>query len=423
MKIKHLVLILFIPFFTVFNLSFAHSYTSLIKAPAIQADGTKPLTPGPLLDDFSYGNSVNSWNAPTGTFSSSASVPPPADAICTASYITTGAYGGSGYSLRLDYNVTAANSFAGYSSQLASVNMTNPTNYTAVSFYVKGEVGGEFFKIQLKNTGTNTYWDSTEATSYYRNSASVYITDYLDGGVTTGWQKVTIPFHNFANLDGFSSMKEFVIVFENAQCGANGSAKQGIIYIDNITFETAAVTSVRIDHFGDKIGTCALGGNMGDFAGSGDTISRSFSNTTTEYSPYAYGMRLNYTITRFWVGTFIIFGGGATDNTVEKPDKGGWIAVEHDFSSYSSLVFNIRGMSGGNPKVLKIEITDATGTKSISISGITTAWDTRTVALSGFSGLNKKTIKKLTFTLVGNDINNAGGNLSGNLYIDSVQFQ
>ena len=169
----------------------------------VSASGTVPFSPGPLLDDF-RGAGVNLWRIGTGTFKSK----PPAqkaEGFCIASYAdnpgTT--FGRSGYSLKLDYDVSNFvientkyyGSFSGYYSKLGGANISS---YKYLSFWVKGAAGGEYFKVELKNNVANAN----------RNHAAVYVTDYLDGGVTNDWQKVTIPLDAFANINNWTSIKE-----------------------------------------------------------------------------------------------------------------------------------------------------------------------------------------------------------------------
>lgn len=428
------------------------------RSASVAASGTKPLVVGPILDDFRYAAPINVWNAPAGVFSRSTVIPTPANEKCAASYTNNPAitYGGTGNSLKLDYDVsrpfdpalpesaTNYSTYAGYYSSMGGGSLTSPTAYTALSFYVKGAVGGEFFKIQLKNTsGDNIYFanesypGANDATHYSRNTSSAYITDYLDSGVTTSWQKVTIPMHNFANLNGWSSMKEFVIVFENVQNTTNGTAKQGTIYIDNIAFETTPIIAVRIDHFGDKLGVSALNGNIGtavSASASSDLNRYGFSNVTNEYSPYPYGFKLKYNVTPTgaWAATYLIFGGGNTnvstpENPVasEHPERGGWIALPHNFGAYNYIYFGVRARSGTeNPKEMKIELKDSAGTRAIRIIGITTGWQAYRISLNtDFPGLDKTAIKQLTFVFEGDRIGNAGGDRAGFVFIDSVQFE
>src|SRR3990167_5831996 len=92
------------------------AYSQLRTPLALSGEGAIVLTPGPLLDDFRNAPApVNVWGGSTDTFSS-AGVEPPPDAICQTSYINNPSlvYGGTGYSLRLDYNVCAPSSYAGY---------------------------------------------------------------------------------------------------------------------------------------------------------------------------------------------------------------------------------------------------------------------------------------------------------------------
>ena len=214
--------------------------TVALVATAVKSEDLDPA--GSVLDNFNDNGIFNIWGGETGTFTDAAK-----DGSCSKTNNLSEQYEGN-FCLKLTYDVSETDSFAGYYSRLMSYDLSM---YTALTFYVKGAVGGEFFKIQLKNTGTTSYWydangDTDEQTHYYRNVASVYITDYLDGGVTTGWQKVSIPLRNFSNLDGFSEMKELVIAFENSQAETNGSPVAGSIYIDKIEMISNTVNSLRI---------------------------------------------------------------------------------------------------------------------------------------------------------------------------------
>lgn len=420
MKIKiWFVILVIIP---MFGGETAEAATAIIDdTVVVDATGVVPLTPGPLLDDFRYAAGINVWRDVTGTFSKYATPPP--DAICTISY--TDDTPPFGHSLQLDYDVTRPESFSGYFSKLGGASLGA---YTTISFWVKGASGGEYFKIELKNNSTTKYWDSTEGTHYYRNSAAVYITDYLDGGVTTSWQKVTIPLHNFANLDGWTSMKEFVIVFENYQSGINGSPKDSILYIDNISFSSdTPVGVVRIDHFGDKVGTCALGGNIGDFPGDGGTAQYSFTSVEGTYHNSSNAMLSEYDVTTGYAGHFIVFGGGNADDNlgaVEKPEKMGWIKIPHNFSSYQYLTFWVRAESvTKNPEGVKIELVtnDPWGGYFWVIPGtITTSWKKYALELDG---LSLTTVKQMNFVYEKWRIDGWGGDRAGTLYIDEIQFE
>ncbi len=427
MKPRLLASVLIASLLIIATIGTVSAYTVLDTVAAIRAEGQIPFTPQALLDNFDAGTTTNAWNCVTGTFAKEGTT-----ASCTAVYYTnkpSAGYGGTGRSLQLKYNVNDVDSYAGYSSQMGSGSLTSPTAYTALSFYVRGAAGGEFFKIQLANNSTASYTSGT--TTYKRSSSSVYITDYLDGGVTTGWQKVTIPFHNFANLDGFNSMKEFVIVFENSQSTTNGSTTSGTIYIDDIAFETTPISAVRIDHFGDKLGICALGGNMGTGVGGGawESLNKySFSNTTNEYDPGGYpnGLKLEYNVTTGFAYTFLIFGGGQDIDPNPATNKSGWIAIPHNFSAYTKLTFRIRARSLlENPIQIKVELVDSGAARSVAIGSISsTIWQVYELPLSSFDpSLDKTSIKQLTFVFEDWRITGAGGSKVGVVFIDSIQFE
>ena len=269
--------------------------TASITAAASKTEDFDPQ--GHVLDDFNDGGISNLFGGDTDTFTDAGK-----SGSCNFSNDSLVPYEGM-FCLKLDYNVSIFNAYAGYSSSLESKNLSA---YSFVSFWVKGVSGGEFFKIE--------FWNNSADSN--RNHAAVYIKDYLDGGVTTNWQKVTVPFHNFVNLDDWTSMNRFTITFENFASNTNGSPKQGSIYIDEISFSSESVTTVRIDHFGDKLAPCALGGGMGNMPNEYPTIPYSkYSFSTTQYLNSQNGLFSEYNVNADpgWAGIWLLFGGGNED--------------------------------------------------------------------------------------------------------------
>ncbi len=160
-----------------------------------------------LVDNFDDGDWLNSLNAWSGQDEGSA-----IEAIFN-NYPAL-AYGNTGKSLQLNYNVTSQNSHAGFSTGLYT--KPNMSAYGYISLLVKGVVGGELFEVGLK--------DST------MNETRLLVTSYLPNGVTADWQRVAIPLADFTNID-LSSMDSFSIGFGNLI----GSG-QGTIYLDEIRF-------------------------------------------------------------------------------------------------------------------------------------------------------------------------------------------
>ena len=370
------------------------AFAQVVDTAGVEANTTvvETIIYGPVLDDFNDGGKLNNWGYNTGAFNSTG-------ASCIDSRDATSPQEGS-FCLKLDYDVLLQESYAGYWSLLEGEDLSG---YTSISFWVKGTAGGEYFKVELKNNSTDTN----------RNRAAVYVTDYLDGGVTTGWQEVTIPFHNFVNLDGWNNMKELVFVFENYQSDTNGSPPQGTIYIDKISFGSSAVDQVRIDYFGDKLGTCALGGNIGDMHGPGYT----HSFTTSEYRSSPCSLESIYDVNpNSWGGQFIIFGGG----------ENGWTEIPHDFSDYNYVIVWIKAKSATeNPKILKVEMVDRTSSPypAVFLRKISTDWQRYAIPLSAFAGLYKNNISKMTFVYEDWRIDGDGGSRTGVLYMDDIQFE
>lgn len=372
-------------------------FGGVVDTDGVEANSTvvETILLGPVLDDFNDGGKLNNWGYNTGSFASTGV------ASCVESRDPTSPQEGP-FCLKLDYDVSASASYAGYWSLLGGENLSG---YTSISFWVKGTAGGEFFKVELKNNSADPN----------RKRAAVYVTDYLDGGVTTSWQEVIIPFHNFVNLDSWSNMKELVFVFENSQSVTNGSLPQGIIYIDKISFGSSSVNEVRIDYFGDKLGICALGGNIGDMP----TANFTHSFTTDVYKSSPCALESTYDVTSDpWGGQFMIFGGG----------EDGWTEIPHDFSDYNYVIVWIKAKSATeNPKILKVEMVDRASPPFPAVYlTIVTSWWRYAIPLSAFAGLNKKNISKMTFVYerygIGG-IDTAGGSKTGVLYIDNLQFE
>lgn len=119
-------------------------------------------------------------------------------------------------SLKLVYDVSAPNSFAGYSTPLKHANLSS---YSSVTFLIKGASGGEKVKVGLRDSSGN--------------EVKIPLSDYLSGGITTSWQKIAIPLKAFAGVTKWSDMESFVVALENTM----GSGR-GAIFVDDIKFES-----------------------------------------------------------------------------------------------------------------------------------------------------------------------------------------
>jgi hypothetical protein len=119
----------------------------------------------------------------------------------------------NGYSLRLEYDVDSPNpAYNGFWMKLVGEDFSK---YNTLNFYVKGDAKAGFtkrLKIELKDQA---------------NKPSPYIIS----GITDQWQKFSIPFEKFKRIADWTSMNEFVVVFDDI----NSRPKAGTIYIDQIS--------------------------------------------------------------------------------------------------------------------------------------------------------------------------------------------
>lgn len=94
--------------------------------------------------------------------------------------------------------------------------------YRFLSFWIKGEKGGEDFDITLKDDTWRQHEDANPTLSLH---------DYLPKGATTEWQEVLIPLRDFK---GLNPRRLFNLTFIFAQKGDHR------LHVDDIAFKTAA---------------------------------------------------------------------------------------------------------------------------------------------------------------------------------------
>lgn len=117
----------------------------------------------------------------------------------------------AGYAIKLDYDVDSPN--PAYNGFWMKMNGQDASGYNAISFYLKGK--GQFtkrVKIELKDMSNKP-------------------SPYMVTGITEEWKKIVIPFEKFRRIADWSSMNEFVLVFDDI----NSSPKTGTVYIDHLT--------------------------------------------------------------------------------------------------------------------------------------------------------------------------------------------
>lgn len=316
-------------------------------------------------------------------------------------------YGQSGYSLRLDYDVRVPGSFCGYYSKIHSMDMSS---YKYLTFYAKGLTGKELFKVQLKvlNGDANS------------SSSSVYVSDFIDGGLSTGWKKVVIPLDAFINLKSLTQVDEIVFVFENSQSGQNESVLKSSIFIDNIVFGTKFLGYLPVNNFGTMNSSLPIGGNTGA-GGNNGWISNVFSSSIYDLSPNSLQLNYNVNAGSSYAFYFMILGGGS-DGVTKLPK---------DLRNYDSYSFNIKAVSPAlNPCGIKVEIHDYINPSAQpfyryldnGITHITPIWQKFSTSLTNFKNvgtLDKSKIQELAFTFENANVSNS----IGTVYVDEIQFE
>lgn len=165
-----------------------------------------------VVADFDSGEKPNNVG---GNFGAWDKDPMDASQGCKDAFDSTNCYGSKGFAIKLEYDVDSRN--AAYNGFWMLLNEFDASGYNNVSFWVKGDKGAGFttvFKVELKNAGGQT--------------GLYYVTN-----VTDSWRNVVVPFRKMKGITDFSALTEFVIVFEDKVA----SSKEGIIYIDDISFE------------------------------------------------------------------------------------------------------------------------------------------------------------------------------------------
>ena len=164
-----------------------------------------------VVDDFDSGSKPNALGGDFGAWDRD---PNDATQFCHMGFDKDNAFGGVGFSLRLDYDVDSSN--PAYNGFWAKLNNLDASGYKQLSFYVKGDSGKGYtsqIKLELKN-------DKERGT-------------YLLRGVTDQWQKATIPLQDFSGITDWSKLTEFVVVFDDI----NSTQKVGTLYLDDVVFE------------------------------------------------------------------------------------------------------------------------------------------------------------------------------------------
>lgn len=134
---------------------------------------------------------------------------------CQMSFVEDDALGNpTGRSLRMDYDVDSPN--PAYNGVRTDLNNLDASGYKTLNFYVRGDAEkgfGKRLKIELIGPEKRP-------------------SPYVFEGVTSEWQKVTIPLSEFWVIQDWTQLQKFVVVFADIV----SDPKSGTIYLDHIHF-------------------------------------------------------------------------------------------------------------------------------------------------------------------------------------------
>lgn len=163
-----------------------------------------------LVNDFDRKENFNNLGGPFGSWNVFYSDP---TQHCKDELTDTERVGSSGYSVRIDYDVSSI--FSAYNGFFTNLMWIDLSDYKYLVFSVKGDKAIGFtnnFNVELKNRSQ--------------------IGRLNVNGITDQWQRMVLPMNKFAGINNFKEMKEMVIVFADI----TASQKEGVVYIDDIYF-------------------------------------------------------------------------------------------------------------------------------------------------------------------------------------------
>ena len=246
---------------------------------------------------------------------------------------------------------------------------------------IRGAAGGERVKIGLRDNGLN--------------ESKIVIGEYLPGGITTAWQKVSIPLAAFPRVADWAHMENLNVAVEKQIASGAGS-----VFVKDIRFERTGPMAVVVDNFNDMSGENGVGGGLRTATG-GATIDAAYDPVHRQGATGA-GYRITYSGV-----TNTAWATAATD------------LIGLDIRAYGHLSLYIRGAVGG--EVPNIYLVDKAGRRqSVDIEAyapLTTAWQQARIPLTAFgTAIDLAHLSALEIVF-------EWANMQGTVYVDDISFE
>ncbi len=192
-----------------------HVQPTAVSDTEVFVDQMEQMLSGPeilLVDTFNKGEKPNKLGGNYGAWNRD---PLDASQGCREEYSLDNHGPGQGFSVKLVYDVESKN--PAYNGFWMKLNEVDLTGYKELNFFMKGDTDAGFtsrLKVELKN-------------SMIGEKGEVVIEDLKEN-----WTRYRIPLSQFAALQDWTKISEFVIVFDD-ELAIN---KTGAVYIDDIYF-------------------------------------------------------------------------------------------------------------------------------------------------------------------------------------------
>ncbi|MBN1587566.1 MAG: hypothetical protein JW937_09110, partial [Candidatus Omnitrophica bacterium] len=278
--------------------------------------------------------------------------------------------------------------------------MVDLSNYRTMSFWIKGQKGGEAFEIGLNDNISNKREDAVKLGS---------ITRYLPEGVTAEWQEVKIPISDLFGLD-VKRVYSMTFMFEDTSAGA--------FWVDDLRFHESLLVDRETEI--NEQGYLALDDfnySYQNLLGRKANIYKKLPSVITmervdapRVGDWGKSLKLSYNKESLgWCGYYTLL------NQID--------GEFYDLSMYKSATFMIKGEEGGEMFELGmadrnwVNIGDSIKGGPIDKflpGGITTEWQEVEVPLEAFKGID--------FSQMGSFVLNFHKKSIGTVYIDNLRF-
>ncbi len=348
------------------------------------------------IDDFNYSDQ-NLLGQITGVYNNLPS-------LCTATRLEKPQdekdVVGTDKMLQVNYS-RATEGWCGYYSRLSAVGgePLRLSEYNAVSFRVKGALGGERFQLKIADTEHDAEGISVPVAD---------ITDLVEGGVTDEWQTVVAPLTSLARSGQVDLERLATLVVDFHSTGS------GIVYLDEFKFvavpEEPEIPTIVVDDF-SELETNTLGHLRGAFTRAPSLCSAS--RVPDPMSSDGSDSTLRFDYDRKADG---FCGYYSRLNAVDNDGL--------DVSKHGSLSFRVRGEVGGERFQIRFadlahqekETSLAVGdVEAFLPQGVSTEWQTVRISLAPFA-------EELDLTQMGSVVLEVRHVAEGSVYLDDLQF-